>query len=92
MQGMLFVILNEKGEAVNHGIIAQAITPEKYLCQFRIPSPVSRIIPIEELQGYSLFNNEQQMNQFLAAVQKQVGDKKPAPAPKKKNKVSRKSK
>ena len=70
MQGMLFVMLNKDGQAVNHGLIAQAITPEKYLCQFAIPTPSSRVVTIEELQSYTLFNDVNQQKAFMDVIQK----------------------
>jgi hypothetical protein len=78
MQGMMFVILNDKAQAINHGTVTQAITPEKYLCKFNIPAAASRIVSLEDLQAYTLFNNPEQMNAFMAAIQPKPEPKTPA--------------
>jgi hypothetical protein len=72
MQGMLFLIVGEKGP-INHGIIAQQITPEKYLCQFARQPTSSRVVSLEEIQKWNLFPNEDQMNAFLLTVQAETG-------------------
>ena len=69
MQGMRFLIVGEEGP-INHGVIAQQITPEKYLCTFaRIPQ-ASRVVSLEEIQQWSLFPNENMMNAFIVELQK----------------------
>ena len=70
MQGMRFLIVTEKGP-VNHGIIAQQITPEKYLCNFAKQPASSRVCDIEEVQQWNLFPTDNSMNAFISAIQQQ---------------------
>ena len=82
MQGMIFLIMNEKGP-IGHGRIKQEITPEKYLCTFIGEPQVSRVIDITEIQQWTLFPNIEAMNQFIVKIQqKPAADPKP-PVPKK---------
>jgi hypothetical protein len=68
MQGMRFLILSTEAEVVNQGVIAQAVTSERYLCQF-LRSPVcSRVVPLEDIEKWRLFANNDQLNDFLIAL------------------------
>lgn len=68
MQGMRFLILSTEAEVINQGVIAQAVTPERYLCQF-LRSPVSsRVVSLEEIEKWRLFANNDQLNAFLVAL------------------------
>lgn len=70
MQGMRFLVINEKGP-VNHGIIQQKLTDEKYLVTFvRIPQ-VSRVASLDEISTWNLFPNEDAMNAFIVDLRKQ---------------------
>lgn len=71
MQGMCFAVLDKNGTVINHGIIAREITPENYLCQFQQPPVVSRVVSIEELRGFNLFNSHAQRGNFLEAIAKE---------------------
>ena len=80
MQGMRFLLVNEAGP-INHGVIVKEITPEKYLCTFaRVPQS-SRVCDITEIQGWNLFPNDDQMNAFIASLQKQKAPPPPDKTP-----------
>ena len=70
MQGMRFLLLGKDGKPINHGIIAQRITAEKYLCTFTRTPPVSRVCDIEEIQGWNLFPTDDALNAFIIDIQK----------------------
>ena len=70
MQGLLFLILNQEGTPLNHGIIVEKLTGEKYLCQFQKPPVSNRVVSIEEIQGFNLFSTQEQFDNFLNSVQK----------------------
>ena len=80
MQGMRFLILNEEGKPINHGIIAQRITPEKYLCSFTRNPPVARVCDLTEIQGWNLFPTDDAMNAFIESIQKDLNKTPPPPA------------
>ena len=70
MNGMRFLIVGQDGP-LNHGVIAQTITAEKYLCRFaRIPTSC-RVCGIEEIQGWNLFPTDEEMNAFIANLAKE---------------------
>ena len=82
MQGMRFLIMSENGP-VNHGVIAQQITPEKYLCNFAKQPSSARVCDITEIQQWNLFPSDESMNKFISAIQKQQAAPVPAePEPK----------
>lgn len=68
MQGFKFLVLDQQGAAVNHGIIAQTITPEKYLCQFARKPTSCRVVRIEEIETWNLFPDDDSMNNFVSAL------------------------
>ena len=71
MQGMRFLILNENGQAVNHGVITQQITQDRFMCTFMRPPQVSRLVHVDEIGQWNLFPNDEAMNQFISALQPQ---------------------
>lgn len=71
MQGMRFLLLNEKGKPINHGIISQKITPEKYLCTFTRNPQVSRVCDITEIEGWNLFPTDDALNDYIEAIRKE---------------------
>jgi len=93
MQGMKFLLVNEQGP-INHGIIQQQITPEKYLCTFVRDPQVSRVVDIEEIQQWNLFPTDETMNAFIVELQKNnpVPTTATPPEPPKKKKVTKKKK
>lgn len=90
LAGMIFIVVGDNGLPVTHGIIAQQITAEKYLCQFQAQPVSSRVVDIEELQGYNLFHNDEQRDAFLTVL-KRAHDKDNSKKPSKK-KVAKKAK
>ena len=90
MQGMRFLVLDKNGIPINHGIIAQAITPERYLCRFAATPVVSRVVRLEELETYNLFPDDKEMNAFIDAIKK--ADPPPAESEPKKKTIQKRSK
>lgn len=76
MQGMVFVILDKDGQVVNQGTIAEKITSKKYLCQFFRPATAFRVIPLEDIQTYTLFAKVEQMTAFITAIRPATPEKK----------------
>lgn len=68
MQGMRFLILGESGP-VNHGVIVQRITDEKYLCTFARKPSSSRLVTTDEITQWNLFPNDESMNNFILELQ-----------------------
>jgi len=58
--------MGEKGPN-NHAIITQQITPEKYLCTIMTNPQGTHVGPIEEVQQFNLFPNDDAMNAFIVA-------------------------
>ena len=92
MQGMRFLMLNEQGQPINHGIIAQTITAERYLCRFSANPPMSRVVRLDEIETWQLFPTDDELNKFIKAIVAQKPPVEPAapPAPKPSKKVSKK--
>ena len=84
MQGMRFLCLNEQGQPVNHGIIAQTITAERYLCRFSANPPMSRVVRLEEIETWQLFPTDDELNKFIKAIVAQKPPAEKPPEPKKK--------
>lgn len=70
MQGMRFLLMGEKGP-INHGIITQRVTEEKYLCTFMRNPQSSRLCTTDEIAQWNLFPNDESMNLFIATLQQQ---------------------
>jgi len=70
MQGMLFLVVNQEGRPVNHGVIAEKITAEKYLCHFAANPPSARVCDIAEIQQWNLFPTDETLNTFIKALSK----------------------
>lgn len=70
MQGLKFLLLNQEGKPINHGLIVERITPEKYLCQFERNPPSARVCDLQEIQLWNLFPTDDAMNAFIASVGK----------------------
>lgn len=68
MQGMRFLILGEAGP-VNHGVIVQRVTEEKYLCTFARKPSSSRLVATDEIMNWNLFPNDETMNDFIIELQ-----------------------
>ena len=68
MQGTRFLIVDENGQATNHGIILQQITPERYLCRFVKRPAVQRIIRLDEIETWNLFQNDEELNAFITQL------------------------
>lgn len=68
MQGMRFLLLGEDGRPINHGIIAQKVTEERYLCTFFRNPQVSRLCHVDEISTWNLFPTDDMMNQFIATL------------------------
>lgn len=79
MEGMHFLLVNEQGKPMGHGVIAQRINQDRYLCTFLRNPQVSRVVGIDEIGTWNLFPNQDAMNAFIAQLPKA----KPAPDPKK---------
>ena len=74
MQGMRFLLLNEKGIPVNHGQILQKITDDRFLCYFARKPAVSRVCNLDEIALWNLFPDDDAQNEFLLAVQARTGE------------------
>jgi hypothetical protein len=70
MQGMRFLLLGDDGRPVNHGIITQRVTEERYMCTFVRNPQVSRLCHVDEIAAWNLFPNDEQMNAFISEVVK----------------------
>ena len=97
MEGMRFLLLNEKGEPVNHGIITKTITAERYLCHFARDPVMSRVARLEEIETWQLFASDDDLNKFISSIAKAnkppaAASKPPAPKPAKKAKKKKASK
>lgn len=78
MQGMKFLIVGKDGPT-NHGVIAQRITADRYLCSFAKTPAISRVVSLDEIMGalivdgasgpWCLFPDDEQMNAFIIALQ-----------------------
>ena len=88
MQGWNFLIVGKKGP-INHGVIAERITAEKYLCEFARYPKSWRICSLEEMQGWTLFPNDGLMNAFILTLTKKIPP--PPTKKKKKKKVAKKT-
>ncbi len=75
MEGMHFLLVNEQGKPMGHGVIAQRINQDRYLCTFARQPQVSRVVGVDEIATWNLFPNQDAMNAFIAALPKA----KPAP-------------
>ncbi len=75
MEGMHFLLLNEQGKPMGHGVIASRINQDRYLCTFLRAPQVSRVVHVDEIGTWNLFPNQDGMNAFIAALPKA----KPAP-------------
>jgi len=53
MQNMRFLIIDEAGTPINQGVILDVITPERYL---------------DEIEGWNLFNTDEELGIFIAAL------------------------
>lgn len=85
MQGMRFLMLGETGQPVNHGVIQQKTTEERYLCTFFRQPQVSRLCHVDEIGTWNLFPNDDAMNAFISAIRAEnppAGDKPPVDPPK----------
>lgn len=83
MQGMRLLII-EDGKPTNHGIIAEQISADKYLCTFAKNPSFSRVCDIEEIQGWHLFMSDSLLNMFILSLQPKPAT--PAKPSKKKSK------
>ena len=88
MQGVHFLVLDQKGRPASHGVILQQITPERYLCHFARAPSSCRIHRLEVLENWHLFTTEQHMNDFIAAIVRQ--DTPPPPKKKRRKKAIKK--
>lgn len=70
MQGMRFLLLGDDGRPVNHGIITQRVTEERYMCTFVRNPQVSRLCHVDEIATWNLFPNDEQMNAFISEIVK----------------------
>ena len=68
MQGMYFIIIDNKGQVVNSGQIVSQITPERYLCQFMRKPTSCRVVQLTEIEGWNLFPDVDQSKAFLEAL------------------------
>jgi hypothetical protein len=71
MQGMRFLLLGDDGRPMNHGIVAQKVTEERYLCTFMRNPQVSRLCHVDEISTWNLFPNDDQLNSFIAIIARQ---------------------
>lgn len=74
MQGMLFAVIDPKGRLLSTGKVMARITPTNYLCKFKSMPVQSRIVPIEELRNYLLFDDINEINNFIAITQQPAED------------------
>lgn len=82
MQGMKFLLLNEQGTPLNHGVILQKVTNEHYLCTFARTPQVTRLCHVNEITGWNLFPNDEAMNAFILSIQAETGEpQKPVETP-----------
>lgn len=65
MQGMRFLIVAEDGRPVNHGLIAQKISEDKFLCQFARSPSSCRLVHTDEIMNWNLFPTDEGMNDFI---------------------------
>jgi hypothetical protein len=84
MQGFNFLILGEKGP-INHGVVVERLTADKYLCQFAKTPTSCRVVSLDEIQQWNLFPDTASMNAFIVELQK-----KKLPGTEAKKKVSKK--
>ena len=71
MQGMKFLMIGEDGRPFNHGIIAQKVTDERYLCTFARQPQVSRLCHVDEIATWQLFPTDEMMNAFITQLAKE---------------------
>ncbi len=80
MQGMRFLLLGDDGRPVNHGVITQRVTEERYMCTFVRNPQVSRLCHVDEISSWNLFPNDEQMNAFITEIMK-LNPPEPPPQP-----------
>ena len=80
MEGMNFLLVNEQGKPMGHGIIASRINENRYLCTFLRQPQVSRVVGVDEIATWNLFPNQDAMNAFVAALPKSPGTPPPPPS------------
>lgn len=93
MQGMRFLMLNEQGQPLNHGVIVSKVTDERYLCTFARNPQVTRLCHVDEIGQWNLFPTDDAMNAFILNIQAQTGaPAKPVETPPAPKKVTKKKK
>jgi len=68
MQNMRFLIIDEAGTPINQGVILDVITPERYRCFFARKPSMQRIVTLDEIEGWNLFNTDEELGIFIAAL------------------------
>ena len=80
MKNYLFVIVDQNGP-ITRGIILKQMTDEFWLVKYTTSPIVTRVISINQIETWNLFENEQELGAFLTALVA-----KPAPEPEVKKK------
>lgn len=68
MKGMHFLLLGENGRPINHGIIVNQVSQERFLCSFAKQPRLSRLCHVDEIGTWNLFPNADEMNAFITAI------------------------
>lgn len=71
MQGMRFLIVGQDGRPVNHGVIAQKVSEDKFLCQFARQPTSCRLVHTDEILNWNLFPTDDDLNTFIANLVEQ---------------------
>lgn len=68
MQGKFFLVVNQNGIPVNLGNVQEAVAPGFFLCQFERKPVVSRVVPVQEIAAWLIFDTLEARDAYSQAI------------------------
>lgn len=66
MIGSSFILATPQGQVLNTGVIQDKVGENAYLARFRGKVPLSRVVAVEQMSNWLIFDNEQHMGAWMA--------------------------
>jgi hypothetical protein len=67
MKGKHFLLADEQGQILNGGVVESQLNADTYLCRFRGKVPMSRVVTVDQMQNFLIFDSEQHVDQWMTA-------------------------
>ena len=72
LKGQHFIVIDGQ-QIMGFGFIKDTLNDDRYLCTFEGPAPFNKIVPLEAMMDWPMFDNEPSRRRWLDMHSRQAG-------------------